>query len=151
VRDTLVHIVANEEGYVVHCGIELRQPMLFQIARDGTFPGFDDLRARAQRTGEGLIAIAKRVRPRTVNVTWQGRSFDVPADVLLIQAINHATEHRGHVVSILSQRGVEPLQLDGWAFWASGTSPAGKPGPQETGASRSRRAKPPSSVPKKRR
>ena len=33
-----------------------------------------------------------------------------------LQAINHATEHRAHVATILSQHGVAPPELDGWTY-----------------------------------
>jgi uncharacterized damage-inducible protein DinB len=36
--------------------------------------------------------------------------------VPMIQAINHATEHRVHIAAILTQLGVEPPTLDGWQY-----------------------------------
>jgi uncharacterized damage-inducible protein DinB len=40
----------------------------------------------------------------------------VPASLILTQAINHATEHRAQVTTILTQQGVEPPDLSGWAY-----------------------------------
>jgi uncharacterized damage-inducible protein DinB len=34
----------------------------------------------------------------------------------MLQAINHATEHRTHIATILTQQGVEPPVLDGWHY-----------------------------------
>ena len=38
----------------------------------------------------------------------------IPASVILVQAINHATEHRAHATTILTQLGIEPPAIDGW-------------------------------------
>jgi len=38
------------------------------------------------------------------------------ASVPLVQAIHHASEHRTQVLTILSQQGIEPPDLSGWAF-----------------------------------
>jgi uncharacterized damage-inducible protein DinB len=154
VRDTLVHILANEEGYVTQSGGTLPEPSLFQLARDGTVPGFDELRARAQRSGEGLIALAGRVRPEdTLRLDWQGQSYELPAVVPLIQAINHATEHRAHVVTIITQHGVETPQLDAWAFWRAGMgrTPAAAPPSNPPGRRprRPRRGASPPSTPRR--
>jgi uncharacterized damage-inducible protein DinB len=40
----------------------------------------------------------------------------VPTAVILVQAINHATEHRSHVATILTQLGIQPPEMDGWAL-----------------------------------
>ncbi len=34
----------------------------------------------------------------------------------MVQAINHATEHREQISSMLSALGVTPPELDGWAY-----------------------------------
>jgi len=36
--------------------------------------------------------------------------------VVMVQAINHATEHREQISSMLSALGVTPPELDGWAY-----------------------------------
>jgi uncharacterized damage-inducible protein DinB len=38
------------------------------------------------------------------------------AFIPLIQAINHATEHRSQVATILTQLGIQPPEMDVWAF-----------------------------------
>ncbi len=37
--------------------------------------------------------------------------------LLLLQAINHGTEHRSQVATILSQLGVQAPEMDGWTFF----------------------------------
>jgi uncharacterized damage-inducible protein DinB len=36
--------------------------------------------------------------------------------VVLVQVINHATEHREQIKSMLSALGVTPPELDGWDY-----------------------------------
>lgn len=115
VRATFMHIVGNEERY----GAALAAREFGKPVRD--FPGFAALRERLQQSGEELIAIAAKEPPdRMLSGVLRGESYTLPAAVLLIQAINHATEHRGHIASILSQHGATPPALDGWAFEQSG-------------------------------
>jgi uncharacterized damage-inducible protein DinB len=45
----------------------------------------------------------------------------MPLSLFLLQAINHATEHRSQVATILTQLGLTPPEMDGWAYFlASG-------------------------------
>lgn len=114
VRDTLVHILAAEQHYTnALAGREAGPPPPV----DQGFPGFEELRQRAQRSGEELIEIAGHVQPtQVISGTMRGIPYTIQAMVFVIQAINHATEHRAHVVTILSQAGITPPSLDGWAY-----------------------------------
>jgi uncharacterized damage-inducible protein DinB len=114
-RDTLVHLLAAEERFVAELtGQPLEQ---FLREREG-FPGFQVLRERAWCSGEQLIAAAARMRPsRVLRFTVEGKTYAIQAVVPLMQAINHATEHRTHVASILSQLGVQPPELHPWVYW----------------------------------
>jgi len=45
----------------------------------------------------------------------------MPVPLFLLQAVNHGTEHRSQLATILTQLEVEPPEMDGWAyFFASG-------------------------------
>jgi uncharacterized damage-inducible protein DinB len=45
----------------------------------------------------------------------------MPVGLFLLQAVNHGTEHRAPVATILTQLGVEPPRMDGWTyFFATG-------------------------------
>ncbi len=118
VRDTLVHLFASEARYV---GEFTERPPETR-PEDLPFAGFDAIRTSATASGEALIEIGERTQPADVlRGTYRGAPYEIPASVLLIQAINHATEHRAHIVSILSQRGVETPGLDGIAFASEAT------------------------------
>jgi len=49
-------------------------------------------------------------------VTWRGESYEMPAALFLVQAINHATEHRTQIKTALTQAGITPPELDGWTW-----------------------------------
>lgn len=114
IRDTLVHLVSAEERYV----IRLTGAQHTQSFREGDpFPGFDVLRAHAKASGEALVEIAERTEPTLVlRGVRNGEPYVMKATVILTQAINHATEHRAHINTILTQHGMKPADLDGWAY-----------------------------------
>jgi uncharacterized damage-inducible protein DinB len=37
--------------------------------------------------------------------------------LFLLQAVNHGTEHRSQVATVLTQLGVEPPGMDGWTYF----------------------------------
>ena len=114
VRDTLVHIVANQENYLALLTGEAPQNPL---RRGDPFPGVAALRERARASSEALTAAAARLSPDTVlRGTRHGEPYAIPAAIVLLQAINHATEHRAQVATILSQQGITPPELDSWAY-----------------------------------
>ena len=114
IRDTLLHLFGAEERYVDRLTGRPRGP---HREREG-FKSFDELRARGTDSGETLISLVKQNElPEVLSGTApDGRASEVDADVLVLQVINHATEHRAHINTLLTQFGVEPLELDGWAY-----------------------------------
>jgi uncharacterized damage-inducible protein DinB len=116
VRDTMLHLCAAEERYVATVtGEDPAQPI-----REGDFPGWAELKLRAGASGRALLTIAEGpAQDRTIEgVHPRFGKFALPLSVFLAQAINHATEHRAHVCTILTQKRVEPPVLDVWA-WAA--------------------------------
>jgi uncharacterized damage-inducible protein DinB len=122
IRDTFTHLVAAQERYLsLLTGEHPANP----LRKSGGFPGFVDLRERALRTSEELAVVAARAEPgRMVLVDWQGQQEPVNTSTLLIQAINHATEHRAHIATIMGSRGIEPPEVDGWAYGEATSSSA---------------------------
>ncbi len=115
---TLKHIIANEEGYLMHLGSPVTEALLFHVHE---FPGFPELRKRAEVTGAKLIELAGAVQAEdSLSGTFQGQPYTMPRVVPLMQAINHGTEHRAHVITVLSQQGIPPIALDAWTFWEQG-------------------------------
>ena len=113
IRDTLGHLVRNEENYLSALTAEpVENPV-----RRGEFPGIAGLHERFRLSGERLAREAARVRlSDTVVRDWGGETVTVRPITLLAQAINHATEHRAHITTILGQNGIEPPVLDVWTY-----------------------------------
>ena len=118
IRDTLIHVVRAEAGYFRRLTGEE-----FDRSGWGEVPTLEQLKAAVRWTGEGLLREAARVQPSdTQSVQWDGETVEFPASILLVQAINHATEHRAHIATILTQQGVTPPEIDGWSYmWAMKT------------------------------
>ena len=114
IRDTLLHMVEAEEAYVARLLGQPRPPS----REDKAFPGFDNLRTAATNSGQALIDIAEQNPPtHTLRyVASDGLTREVENTVLITQSINHATEHRAHINTAFTHLGVEPLELDGWAY-----------------------------------
>jgi len=123
VHDTLQHIVDAEEGYLRRY-LRSQQPRQSGSPTDD-LPGIEELRERASCSGNGLIEVAEQFQPGEVlQVPWDnGDVYDVPAVVFLVQAINHATEHRAQVLTILSQREIAVPDLSAWGYWEDTNEP----------------------------
>ncbi len=116
IRDILTHI-AGAEGRYVGIFTSRRPP---QLLEEAGFPGIAALRELIQASGAALQAqAATRHAPELLTVQRRGETQQLPAGIVLIQAINHATEHRAQVATILTQQGITPPEMDGWTFMAA--------------------------------
>lgn len=114
VRQILMHLFTAEEGYARHYTFTGPAPTT-RLADLTTFPGFDELRRRAQRSGEELIAVAEQGDLSRV-LHLDGGAYDATVMVVLIQAVNHGIDHRSQIATVLSQQDIELPDLDGWAY-----------------------------------
>lgn len=113
VPHTLTHMIANEERYL---SILTGQPVAQPLKR-GEVLGFPELRRRAQASGEALIRVAPGIRLSDTRVqAFEGRETAVPLYIVLIQALNHGTEHRTNITTVMAQHGLAPPGVDGWAY-----------------------------------
>lgn len=114
IRDTLLHIFGAEKSYLA--GLT-GDPPVGTFPPEGGFPGFDALRSIARASGEGFAAVASRMsEDQIIEGERRGEPFSIPASIFMTQAINHATEHRAEIKTILTQQGIEPPDIDAWAF-----------------------------------
>ncbi len=111
VRETLMHLLAAEEGYVRDITGTSPTPQLKEFS---TFAGFDELRRRAERSGNELITVAEQ-RDLSQILHLPG-NYDARGIIVLIQALNHAIDHRSQIATLLSQQDIEPPRLDGWGY-----------------------------------
>ena len=75
-------------------------------------PGIDVLLEVVRETGPRLLKVAS-TWPADGEIERDPGEM-IPASVILVQAINHATEHRTHATTILTQLGIDPPAIDGW-------------------------------------
>jgi uncharacterized damage-inducible protein DinB len=117
---TLVHIANAQEGYAGRL-LDTERP---ERLPEDPLPGFEILAERfAHGDAQLEEAAAQAGQDRTVQVTGDDPpgTWSMPVSLFLLQAVNHGTEHRSQVATILTQLGVEPPEMDGWTyFFASG-------------------------------
>ena len=110
IRVTLTHLVAAQQGYLSLLTLPVE-------ARHRVSPSFAELSQVASSSGEGLLELAMNesiTLPQTQVQTTDG--YLIEPWVVMVQAINHTTEHREQINSMLSALGVTPPELDGWTY-----------------------------------
>ena len=110
IRFTLSHLVESQQGY-------LSLLTLPPEARRHVALSFAEWEESARKSGEKLLALARdetgedlETRVRTTD------GYMVEPWVVMVQAINHATEHRRQISGMLRALGETPPVLDGWSF-----------------------------------
>jgi uncharacterized damage-inducible protein DinB len=110
IRLTLIHLVSSQRGYLGLLTLPVEERSRGPVA-------FADLRESAAASGEGLLALARdRESDRWTTRLQTTDGYLVDPWVVMLQAINHATEHREQLKSMLSALGVEPPDIDGWDY-----------------------------------
>ena len=109
IRLTLQHMIESQQSYWTQlAGIEPR--FAWQNP-----PDFARLEWAANLTGEGLLALAQGESGK-LNTTFQYDGYSIEPWVVMVQAINHSTEHREQIKSMLSDLGITPPRIDGWKY-----------------------------------
>lgn len=109
IRETLTHLVSAQRGYLALLTLPVEE-------RPTTLLGFAELQESARMSGEGLLALASGERKSSdVRLTTRDGHYTEPW-VVMLQVINHATEHREQIKSMLSALGVTPPDIDGWDY-----------------------------------
>jgi len=110
IRRTLVHLVSSQQGYLRTLTLPLEERL------DAPTVAFTELQESASKSGEGLLVLA-RGEQKPLKPQLQTRDgYFVESWVLMVQIINHATEHREQINSMLNALGVTPPDLDGWSY-----------------------------------
>jgi uncharacterized damage-inducible protein DinB len=114
IQETLQHIVTAERSYFSRISTGQR----YDHPADAPPMTIADMMESVQATGSGLIEGATNVQPGdTVQIDWDGTPRDVPKTIILTQVINHATEHREQVKATMTELGIEPPNLQSWAYF----------------------------------
>lgn len=110
IRRTLVHLVSSQESYLRTLTLPVEERL-----HPRTVP-FAELEESARLSGEGLLALAKgEQKPLEARLKTRDGHYTEPW-VVMLQVINHATEHREQIKSMLSALGVTPPDIDGWDY-----------------------------------
>ena len=109
IRETLSHLVTSQRGYLALLTLPLEERPTFPLE-------FAELKESAQMSGEGLLALADGEQmPSEARLKTRDGFYTEPW-VVMLQVINHATEHREQIKSMLSALGVNPPDIDGWDY-----------------------------------
>ena len=116
IRATLLHLIDGETTYVRRLG---GSPATVVPSLGDGWPGFAVLTDVVRATATALTERALTLGGTTVI----GERFAIEANVLLVQAINHSTDHRSQICSMLSILGALPSTgddgqalLDAWSW-----------------------------------
>jgi uncharacterized damage-inducible protein DinB len=110
IRRTLVHLVSSQHSYLRTLTLPLEERL------EAVNVAFAELQESASKSGEGLLALARGAQKPLKDQLQTRDNFYVEPWVLMVQIINHATEHREQINSMLSALGVTPPDLDGWSY-----------------------------------
>ena len=110
IRRTLVHLVSSQYGYLRTLTLPLEE------RREALSVDFAKLKESVIESGAGLLAIARGEQQPLTSPLQTRDGHLVEPWVLMVQIINHATEHREQIKSMLSALGVTPPDIDGWDF-----------------------------------
>lgn len=109
IRETLIHLVTSQRGYfaLLTLPVEDRPTALLEFA---------ELQESVRLSGAGLLALARGEQESFEPRLRTRDGFYSEPWVVMVQAINHATEHREQIKSMLSALGVIPPDIDGWDY-----------------------------------
>ena len=109
IRETLIHLVSSQAGYLALLTLPVDE-------RNYSPLQFADLADSAQKSGEGLLALARGERQPFESRLRTKDGFYTEPWVVMLQVINHATEHREQIKSMLSALEITPPEIDGWDY-----------------------------------
>jgi uncharacterized damage-inducible protein DinB len=108
VRSTLSHLVTSQRGYLALLTLPVEERPTAPLA-------FGELEESACNSGESFITLLREGNVPTTRLQTRN-GYHAEPWVVLLQVINHATEHREQIKSMLSELGLTPPEIDGWDF-----------------------------------
>jgi uncharacterized damage-inducible protein DinB len=110
IRRTLVHLVSSQQSYLKTLTLPLEE-RLQSITVE-----YAELQESARISGEGLLTLSRGEKKPLSSRLQTRDGFYTEPWVVMLQVINHASEHREQICSMLSALGITPPDLDGWAY-----------------------------------
>jgi len=110
IRSTLIHLVSAQLGYLRLLTVPLEE------RQDRVTVEHSEIQKSLKDSGERLLELTRDESklPQSRLETRDG--YHVESWVLMVQIINHATEHREQIKSMLTALGVTPPSIDGWDY-----------------------------------
>lgn len=109
IRATLEHMATSQEDYVSMLTTGDHPP-------EREAPALAELRMILIESGAALVDYARGSTDRALALMDLSDGYRVSPSLILTQVVNHATEHREQIKSMLTALGVEPPRIDGWRF-----------------------------------
>lgn len=110
IRNTLQHLVSAQYGYLRLLTLPIEE------RKDRFTVEFADLEKSLQESGERLLELASDASKLPTTRLQTRDDYWVEPWVLMVQIINHATEHREQIKSMLTALGITPPDIDGWDY-----------------------------------
>ena len=110
IRRTLVHLVSSQQSYLRTLTLPLEE------RRASVTVEYAELQESLSMSGEGLLAIARDEQKPFESQLQTRDGYLVEPWVLMVQIINHASEHREQICSMLNALGITPPDMDGWSY-----------------------------------
>jgi uncharacterized damage-inducible protein DinB len=107
IRQTLLHIANAQLGYLRILTLPLEQ------RRERVDLDFSEVGRSLKQTGEALLDLVRDEKYPAERLQTRDNHHVQPW-VILVQIINHATEHREQIKSMLTALGITPPSIDGW-------------------------------------
>lgn len=110
IRSTLIHLVSAQYGYLRLLTLPLEE------RQERVTVQFGEIQESLKDSGERLLELAGDVDKLPKSRLQTRDDYHVEAWVIMVQIINHATEHREQIKSMLTALGVTPPGIDGWDY-----------------------------------
>ena len=110
IRSTLLHLVSSQHGYLRLLTLPVEE------RRDRVTVEFGEIQESLKRSGEALLELARDTSKLPKSRLQTRDDYYVEPWVIMVQIINHATEHREQIKSMLTALGVTPPSIDGWDY-----------------------------------
>jgi uncharacterized damage-inducible protein DinB len=119
IRKTLVHMVGSQDRYhfiLTGIHIDTDGELLFWKP----WPGFATLKRVAADAGAALEALsASAADGWNIRSHYDDKDWRIAGSLLLVQAVTHCSDHRSQVATALTLAGIQPPDLDAWAWGAA--------------------------------
>lgn len=112
IRSTLLHLANAQLGYLRILTLPLDQ------RQERVDLEFAEIQASLGKTGGDLLEMVRDGNVPHDRLTTRDEYYVEPW-VIILQIINHATEHREQIKSMLTALGITPPSIDGWDYGES--------------------------------